>query len=472
MKFRTGLLLGTAFLAGIAAGPQIAHFSGPWNGEITSHALAESLAKDSDSPAENYRLLSLFGHVLEQVKANYVDPVSNRDLIVNALNGMLSGLDPHSSYMTEKQYADLQTRTKGEFGGLGLEIHGEDNHIRVVSPIDDTPAARAGIKPGDYIVAIDGKNIDGLPQDEAVERMRGKPDTKITLTIIREKTPKPITVTMTRAIIHIQVIRSALYDTIGYIRVSEFNEETGPGLEAAFRKLKDQSHGKLAGLVLDLRSDPGGLLNQAIEVSSDFIRNGQIVSTRARHSQESQRWDAHGADITGGLPMVVLINGGSASASEIVAGALQDHQRAILVGEKSFGKGSVQTILPIPGNGALRLTTARYYTPSGRSIQGLGIVPDVAVRETREDPGYSIREADLAHIIKNQGGNTAKPPARTDMPVMATSIPDQPPANWPSFDPTKPATDFQLQQGLKIVRAMADHPVAAQAMLHTAPRND
>ncbi|WP_323990430.1 S41 family peptidase [Nguyenibacter sp. L1] len=462
MRFRTGLLLGGAFLAGIAAGPQISQLSYVGGG-LTPHALAESLAKDSDSPAENFRLLSLFGHVLEQVKANYVEPVSNRDLIINALNGMLSGLDPHSSYMTEKQYGDLQVQTKGEFGGLGLEVQGEDNHIRVVSPVDDTPAARAGIKPGDFIVAIDGKNIDGLPLDEAVERMRGKPDTKITLTLIREKTPKPIVVTMTRAIIHLQVIRSALYDTVGYIRIAQFNEETSPGLEAAYRKLKAESHGRLSGLVVDLRSDPGGLLNQAIEVGSDFIRNGEIVSTRARHPQDSQRWDAHGTDITGGLPIVVLINGGSASASEIVAGALQDHQRAVLVGEKSFGKGSVQTILPIPGDGALRLTTARYYTPSGRSIQGLGIVPDVTVHESRDDPAYSIREADLAHIIKNQGGNTTKPPPRTDLPAIAATIPAEPPANWPSFDPTKPATDFQLQQGLKIVRAMAAGPRSADA---------
>ncbi|GAA4485797.1 S41 family peptidase [Gluconacetobacter asukensis] len=474
MTFRTGLLLGCAFLAGIAAGPQIAHLSLPAGSSLTSNALAASLAKDSDSdsPAENFRLLSLFGHVLEQVKANYVDQVSNRELIINALNGMLSGLDPHSSYMTEKQYADLQTRTKGEFGGLGLEVQADDSHIRVVSPIDDTPAAKAGIKTGDYIVAIDGKNIDGLPLDEAVQRMRGKPDTKISLTLIREKTPKPLIVTMTRAVIHIQVIKSALYDSTGYIRVSEFNEETSPGLEAAYRKLKADAHGHLTGLVLDLRSDPGGLLNQAIAVSSDFIRNGEIVSTRARHAQESQRWDAHGTDITDGLPMVVLINGGSASASEIVAGALQDHQRAVLVGEKSFGKGSVQTILPIPGDGALRLTTARYYTPSGRSIQGLGIVPDVTVRETREDPGYSIREADLSHIIKNQGGNTAKPPTRVDLPPIVSSIPGEPPANWPAFDLTKPVTDFQLQQGLKIVRAMATGPHTADASPANLPRHD
>ncbi|WP_010506635.1 S41 family peptidase [Komagataeibacter europaeus] len=467
MKFRNGLLIGCAFLAGIAAAPQIAHYSaGRW-GDIApmAHA-ADTVSKDDNSPHEIEQLMFLFGYVLEKVKANYVEPVSTRDLITNSLNGMLSGLDPHSSYMTEKQFSDLQVQTKGSFGGLGLEVQGEDGHVRVVSPIDDTPAARAGIKPGDFIVAIDGKNIDGQPLDQVVTQMRGKPDTRITLTLIREKAPKPIIVTLTRAIIPLQVIKSALYDNVGYIRIAQFNEETQSGLLAAYKKLQAQTHNKMAGLIIDLRSDPGGLLTQAIDVGSDFIRSGEIVSTRARHPQDSQRWDAHNTDITGGLPIVVLINGGSASASEIVAGALQDHQRAVLLGEKTFGKGSVQTILPIPGEGAIRLTTARYYTPSGRSIQGLGIMPDIPVREAHDDAGYSIHEADLAHIIKNRGGNTAQAPSRTDLPAIAKSIPAQPPANWPTFDPTKPMTDFQLQEGLRVVRSMAGLPVAAEPPIH------
>jgi len=467
MKFRNGLLIGCAFLAGIAAAPQIAHYSASRWGNLApmAHA-ADIVSKDDNSPREIEQLMFLFGYVLEKVKANYVEPVSTRDLITNALNGMLSGLDPHSSYMTEKQFSDLQVQTKGTFGGLGLEVQGEDGHVRVVSPIDDTPAARAGIKPGDFIVAIDGKNIDGQPLDQVVTRMRGKPDTRITLTLIREKAPKPLILTLTRAVIPLLVIKSSLYDTIGYIRIAQFNEETQSGLLAAYKKLQAQTHNKMAGLIIDLRSDPGGLLTQAIDVGSDFIRNGEIVSTRARHPQDSQRWDAHNTDITNGLPIVVLINGGSASASEIVAGALQDHQRAVLLGEKTFGKGSVQTILPIPGEGAIRLTTARYYTPSGRSIQGLGIIPDITVREAHDDAGYSIHEADLAHIIKNRGGNTAQPPSRTDLPAIAKTIPAQPPANWPEFDPLKPTTDFQLQEGLKVVRSMAGLPVAADAPVH------
>ncbi|PYD83151.1 peptidase S41 [Komagataeibacter oboediens] len=467
MKFRNGLLIGCAFLAGIAAAPQIARYSASgWDHIAPMAHAADAVAKDDNSPHEIEQLMFLFGYVLEKVKANYVEPVSTRDLITNSLNGMLSGLDPHSSYMTEKQFSDLQVQTKGSFGGLGLEVQGEDGHVRVVSPIDDTPAARAGIKPGDFIVAIDGKNIDGQPLDQVVTQMRGKPDTRITLTLIREKAPKPVIVTLTRAIIPLQVIKSALYDNIGYIRIAQFNEETQSGLLAAYKKLQAQTHNKMAGLVIDLRSDPGGLLTQAIDVGSDFVRSGEIVSTRARHPQDSQRWDAHNTDITNGLPIVVLINGGSASASEIVAGALQDHQRAVLLGEKTFGKGSVQTILPIPGEGAIRLTTARYYTPSGRSIQGLGIIPDIPVREAHDDAGYSIHEADLAHIIKNRGGNTAQPPSRTDLPAIAKSIPAQPPANWPTFDPTKPSTDFQLQEGLRVVRSMAGLPVPAEPPIH------
>lgn len=457
MTFRTGLLISATFLAGIAAGPTLVRFAetgAPF--ALTATAHAEVAPDPATNHAETYRLLTLFGSIFDLVRANYVEPVSDRDLVTNALNGMLSGLDPHSSYMTEKQYADMQVQTTGKFGGLGLEVQGEDGHIRVVSPIDGTPAWRGGIKPGDYIVAIDGHNIDGSPLNDAVEKMRGKPNTKITLTIIRAKTTKPIIVTLTREIIHIEGVKSELYDKTGYIRIPQFTEDTSSELHREYEKLKQRAGGKLTGgLVLDLRNDPGGLLNQAIDVSSSFIKSGEIVSTRARHPKDSQRWDAKGSDMTDGLPLVVLTNGGSASASEIVSGALQDHQRAVILGTKTFGKGSVQTIMPIPGNGAVRLTTARYYTPSGRSIQGLGIAPDILVKESREDPVFSIREADLSHILKNQGGNQTKPPARNDLPAIAKNIADEPPANWPTFDVTKPATDFQLQEGLRVVRSMA-----------------
>lgn len=457
MKFRTGLLLGTTlFIAGIGLGSQIQNWIRSDN-QLTIQALAEDVKKDQvqNNSAETYRLLTLFGDVFERVRAGYVEPVADKDLITNALNGMLTGLDPHSSYMTEKQFANMQIQTKGEFGGLGLEVQEDEGHIKVVSPIDGTPAARAGIKPGDYIIAIDGKNIDGMTLNAAVDKMRGKPKTQITLTLIRLKEPKPIKVTLIREIIHIQVIKSALYDRIGYIRISQFNEETEKNMRQAFDKLQKESNHKLAGLVIDLRNDPGGLLDQAISVSRDFIKEGAIVSTKARNPKDNQRWNAKGKDITNGLPIVVLINGGSASASEIVSGALQDHHRAVLVGEKTFGKGSVQSVMPIPGNGAIRLTIARYYTPSGRSIQGLGISPDIKVQDSYDAPEFSIREADLNHIIKNEGGNQTKAPIRNDLPAIAKSIPAQPPKDWAKFDYTNPSTDFQLQQGLKVVRSMA-----------------
>jgi carboxyl-terminal processing protease len=269
---------------------------------------------------------------------------------------------------------------------------------------------------------------------------------------------KPIDLSLTREIIHIQVVKSRLFDDIGYIRLTQFNEETDPGLRSAIQKFKQQEGGKLAGIVLDLRNNPGGLLDQAVDVSNDFLNQGEIVSTKARHPEDSQRWDAKpNGDITGGLPLVVLINGGSASASEIVSGALQDQHRAVLLGTRSFGKGSVQTVIPLPGNGAMRLTTARYYTPSGRSIQGLGITPDVEVHESRTQDAHfgPEREADLNHTITNDGGTKQPAPPRTDLPPMVHDIVSLPPANWPKFDPAKPDTDYQLQEALTVAKAMA-----------------
>jgi len=335
-----------------------------------------------------------------------------------------------------------------------------------VSPIDDTPAARAGVKTGDLITALDGQTVQGLSLNEAVDKMRGAPGSSIRLTIKREGINTPIDLAMQREVIRIQVVRSHLEGDFGYIRLTMFNEQSDSALRRAVQDLRAKAGGTLRGIVLDLRNNPGGLLDQAIAVSNDFLNQGEIVSTRSRRPEESQRWTAKPGDVTGGLPVVVLINGGSASASEIVAGALQDQHRAVLVGTRSFGKGSVQTVIPLGANGAMRLTTARYYTPSGRSIQGLGITPDVEVAATRtETPRFGPeREADLNHSLRNQGGTPqpATPPARTDLPPIAKDIPKLPPENQPTFDATKPETDFQLQQGLVVLRAMAQQRRAAR----------
>ena len=459
-RLRAGLMLGAGFAAGVA---MTSLGVGPLSRALGGHlGIPDAFAQDS-SRSDTYRLLTLFGDVFERVRAEYVEPVNDRDLIENAINGMLTGLDPHSNYMNAKAFRDMQVQTRGEFGGLGIEVTQDNGFIKVISPIDDTPASRAGVKSGDLIVALDGKTVQGLTLNEAVDRMRGPPNSKITLTIRREGVDKPIELTMLREVIHIQVVKDHLESgDIGYIRLTSFNEQTDSGLRDALRKLKAQSGDKLKAIILDLRNNPGGLLDQAVAVCDDFIPQGEIVSTRARHPEDSQRWNAKGDDLTGGLPMVVMINGGSASASEIVAGALQDHRRAILLGTRSFGKGSVQTVIPLPGNGAMRLTTARYYTPSGRSIQGLGITPDVKVAASRADEPRFLpeREADLNHVLTNEGG-TKGPPPRTDLPPIVKEIPSKPPVGWPTFDPAKPSTDFQLQQALVLARAMAGQPHAS-----------
>ena len=453
MKFRSGLLVGAAFLAGVGVGPAtgLLHGVRPWG-------VNSAQAQDSGR-TETYRLLELFGDVFDKVRAEYVEPVNDRDLIENAINGMLTGLDPHSMYMNAKAYRDMQVQTHGEFGGLGLEVTQDNGIIKVVSPIDDTPASRAGIKAGDLITSIDNMTVQGLSLNDAVDKMRGPPNSPIRLIIKRENVDNPIELTLNREIIHIQVVKARLEGDIGYVRLTQFNEQTDSAMRDAIAKFRQQLGDRLHGIVLDLRNNPGGLLDQAISVSDDFLDQGEIVSTRARHPDDSQRWNAKPGDIASGLPIVVLTNEGSASASEIVAGALQDQHRAVILGERTFGKGSVQTVFPLPGNGAMRLTTARYYTPSGRSIQGLGITPDVPVAESRsETPHFGPeREADLNHVLKNQGGTPADPSAapRADLPPAATTIPKLPPEGWPAFDPAKTATDFQLQQGLVVVRAMA-----------------
>ncbi|HUN41801.1 MAG TPA: S41 family peptidase [Acetobacteraceae bacterium] len=451
-RLRTTLLVGAAFIAGATAFPAA--------GWLCLHAGFPTAAAQEDTSNNTYRLLTLFGDVFERVRADYVDPVSDKELVENAINGMLTGLDPHSGYMDAKQFQEMEVQTKGEFGGLGLEVTQQDGFIKVISPIDDTPAAKAGIKPGDIITAIDGKTVEGMSLNEAVDKMRGPPDSRVTLTIKRAGIDKPIEQSLLREIVHLQVVKSRMEpDHIGYVRLTQFTEEADSSLRAAVKSLKEQSGGKLTALILDLRNNPGGLLDQAVAVASDFIDQGEIVSTRARHPEDSQRWDANGKDIIPGVPLVVLVNNGSASSSEIVSGALQDHHRAILLGTRTFGKGSVQTVIPLPGNGAMRLTTARYYTPSGRSIQGLGIEPDVHVTETREEqPEFGpAHESDLNGTIKNQGGTgQVSIVARTDLPPIVKQIPDKPPVGFPKFDPLKPdQTDFQLQEAIVLAKAMA-----------------
>jgi carboxyl-terminal processing protease len=330
--------------------------------------------------SDTYKELNLFGDVFERVRADYVEVPDDHNLIESAINGMLAGLDPHSSYLNPKNFQDMQVQTSGKFGGLGIEVTMEDGIIKVISPIDDTPASKAGILANDQIVAIDGESVQGLSLNDAVDKMRGLVNTPITLTIQRPDVEKPFDVKLTRAEITIQAVRSRAEGDVAYIRISSFSEQTFDGLKAAIDKLKAQiGPDKIQGYIVDLRNNPGGLLDQSIAVSDAFLDRGEVVSTRGRRSDETQRFNAHSGDLADGKPVILLINGGSASASEIVAGALQDHRRATVIGTRSFGKGSVQTIIPLGSNGALRLTTARYFTPSGRSIQAQGIEPDIQV---------------------------------------------------------------------------------------------
>ena len=456
MRRRTGTYaaIGAAFAAGFVVGPLVA----AW-------------AQDSNR-AETYRLLNLFGDVFERIRAEYVEPVNDRDAIENAIQGMLSGLDPHSSYLNPRMYRDMQVQTRGEFGGLGIEVTQEGGYIKVISPIDETPAARAGVRPGDLITHLNGNSVQGLSLQEAVEQMRGERGTAIRITIRREGAERPIELSITRDVIRPQVVRFRIEGgDIGYIRLTSFNEQTEAGLRRAMQQIRSQAGTNLRGLVLDLRNNPGGLLDQSVQIADDFLEQGEIVSTRARRAEDAQRWNARPGDIAQGLPMVVLINAGSASASEIVAGALQDHRRAIVMGVKSFGKGSVQTVMPIPGNGAMRLTTARYYTPSGRSIQATGIEPDIEVRATREEAGQAAaarrdREADLRRALRNDNSAQQQQQQPAAPPLPPLNLPPgllervqaQPPEGAPAFDPTKPETDHQLQQALQLLRGIAAAP--------------
>nr|WP_044827180.1 S41 family peptidase [Thalassospira sp. HJ] len=402
------------------------------------------LAQSSTSSAETYRLLNLFGDVFEQVKGKYVEEVDDKQLIEAAINGMLTSLDPHSSYLNMDNFEEMQVDTRGEFGGLGIEVTMEDGFVKVIAPIYDTPAEKAGLQPGDFITHIDGTAIRGMTLNDAVEMMRGKVNTDIVLTIIRKGEQTPFDVTLTRAVIKIQSVRAEPKDDIGYIRITKFNEQTFSGLQRAIADMREDIGPEIKGLVIDLRNNPGGLLDQAISVSDAFLDKGEIVSTRPRDTQNTERYNARTGDLAEGLPVVVLINDGSASASEIVAGALQDHRRAVIMGTRSFGKGSVQTILPMPGNVALRLTTARYYTPSGKSIQEVGIVPDIIVPQARvESIEADTRrsEASLNGALRNEDEGI------TDAEQDANSRRDE--AEQLAID------DYQLSRALDMIRGIS-----------------
>jgi carboxyl-terminal processing protease len=408
---------------------------------IASGALAVA-PKNPAAPkdtANTYELLNLFGDVFDRVRSDYVEPVTDEKLIESALNGMLTSLDPHSGYMNEKAFEEMQVQTRGEFGGLGIEVTMENGLVKVVSPIDDTPAAKAGLKPNDYVSMIDDTPVMGLTLSEAVEKMRGPVGSSVRLTVLREGEKKPLEKTLKRDTIKIQSVRSRQEGDVAYIRVSSFTETTYDAMAEAIAKEKKAIGKNFKGVVLDLRNNPGGLLDQAIDISDAFLDQGEIVSTRSRNPAESKRYSATRGDLIHGLPMVVLINEGSASASEIVAGALKDHKRAIVLGMKSFGKGSVQTVVPIKDHGAIRLTTARYYTPSGVAIQAKGITPDIVVEQAKLQQvkdGKTISEANLPkHLINDQDKKENSPPLK----VGEISAKD----------------DYQLSRALDLIRAVS-----------------
>ena len=412
----------------------------------SSSLFAAEVSKDQDS--DTYRLLALFGDVFEKVRKDYVEEVTDQKLVESALNGMLSSLDPHSGYLNDESFKDMQVQTKGEFGGLGIEVTMDSGWVKVVSPIDDTPAHKAGIKPGDYITHIDGTAVMGLSLNEAVDKMRGKPGTDIKLTIRRKSVPEALDITLTRAIIKIKPVRYEVKeeDKIGYIRINTFSEKTTESVKKAVKEITKELGDKPIGYIIDLRNNPGGLLDQAVAVSDLFLESGEIVSTRSRNPEDTMRFNAKPGDIAEGLPIVILINDGSASASEIVAGALQDHKRAVIAGMKSFGKGSVQTIIPIVNHGAIRITTARYYTPSGVSIQAKGIEPDIEIKPAKiEEIAYNdIRsESELPKALSNDSQPKSKP-------NKSKKAKDE----FTKFDEPKPQ-DYQLDRAIDILKGIS-----------------
>jgi len=401
--------------------------------------IAPLTTKAQSNNEETYRQLTLFGDVFQRVREDYVEEVSDQDLVEAAINGMLTSLDPHSAYLPDDNFQKMQVQTRGKFGGLGIEVTMENGFVKVVSPIDDTPADKAGILPEDLIISVDGESIVGLTLNDAVEKLRGPIGSNVKISVQRAQ-DEPFEVNIIRDEIKIRSVRSRLYETIGYIRITTFSEQTSPGLQKAMDDLQAETAEGLTGLVLDLRNNPGGLLSEAIRVSDAFLEKGEIVSTRGRGKNDIQHAYAQPGDISDGLPLVVLINSGSASASEIVAGALKDHRRAVVMGTRSFGKGSVQTITPMPGHGAMRLTTALYFTPSGVSIQAKGISPDIEVALARIEKleGGLVREEDLRGALDNQEGG-AEPTAD----------------NTASAEPKDPIEiDYQLARAVDLLRGL------------------
>lgn len=381
-------------------------------------AQAKSEQKKVEEDVNTYELLNLFGEVMERAKLSYVEEVSDKKLIESAINGMLTSLDPHSSYLDAESFRYMSEQTKGKFGGLGIEVTMDNGLVKVVSPIDDTPAFKAGIKAGDYITHIDDETVIGLNLNEAVSKMRGKIGTKVKLSI-RRANEKPFDVTIKRQEIKIQSVKTEIKnDDVLYIRISSFAEENDESIRKAVNEAKKKLGDKLKGVVIDVRNNPGGLLDQAVNVSDLFLEKGEIVSTRSRNEEDTVKFTAKEGDILNGLPIVIIINEGSASASEILAGALQDHHRGVILGEKSFGKGSVQTVVPLGNYGAMRITTARYYTPSGRSIQAKGIEPDIVVKpakiEALESYGFNLTEAELSGALKNEDDKNNKKDDKKD----------------------------------------------------------
>jgi len=442
--FKKSLLLSTALIALISL-PNIGYSEEP---PLEQTGTLEKKMTQEQINEETYKQLSLFGGVFETVRAKYVDKMTDQQLVEYAVKGMLTNLDPHSDYMTAKDFDDMKVQTKGEFGGLGIEVTMQDGLIKVVSPIDDTPAFKAGILAGDLISHLDKKPIMGMTLADAVDKMRGKVGSPIELTVRREDVAEPIFITIKRDIIKIKSVRYRVEGgDIGYIRITTFNQNTYDGLQDSFDKIKKETNGKLVGYVLDLRNNPGGLLDQAIAVSDAFLDKGEIVSTRGRDEDAIKRDNALPGDLADGLPVVVLINAGSASASEIVSGALQDHHRAVLMGTKTFGKGSVQTVIPTPGGGAMRLTTARYFTPSGHSIQAKGIEPDILVEPAKIEQIDEMRigEVDLKGAISNPE-NTAK---------VETPAPDADKGKTESKDKDKNKAEKDLaKQDYQLARAL------------------
>ena len=435
---RHGLALALSFLAGVSL--------------TTVHAVwaeKETTAESNRLPLDELRT---FTGVLDAVKQDYVEPVKDKDLLENAIRGMLSNLDPHSAYLDAEAFQDLQIGTSGEFGGLGIEVGQEDSgFIKIIAPIDDTPAQRAGLRAGDLIIRLDDTSVKGMPLADAIQRMRGKPNTSITLTIVREGTKKPFKVKLVREVIQVRSVKSRLLEPdFGYLRITQFQSKTAQNLEQALQELEQQNKKPLRGLVLDLRNNPGGVLNGAVDVADDFLEDGAIVQTKGRGNGSDQSFKATPGDLLKGAPLVVLVNGGSASASEIVAGALQDHRRALILGERTFGKGSVQTILPLGNGTAVKLTTARYYTPNGRSIQAEGIEPDIKLKSLKvaaDDADINfIKESDLSGHLNNDRHGRTDDGAQSD---------DTGPTTTGDETADSAQNDYALYEALNLLRGMS-----------------